>query len=75
MANLVKKKTTTTVTEEVEIIPAAPGEEIGHRFMTVHEYGQYIGEDGGSVGKPQIILNAKWLADPYYDAYLYRRPV
>ena len=40
MAKLVKKKTTTTVTEEVEIIPAAPGEEIGHRFMTVHEYGQ-----------------------------------
>ena len=41
MAKLVKKKTTTTVTEEYDIYPEAAGKEIGHRFMTVHEYDQY----------------------------------
>ena len=75
MAKLVTKKTTTTVTEEVELIPAAPGEERNHRYMRVCGYGTYRGDDGESVDKPQILLNAKWLADPYYDAYLYRRPV
>lgn len=30
MAKLVSKKTTTTVTEEVEIVPATPGAEKGH---------------------------------------------
>ena len=63
MAKLVTKKTTTTVTEEVELIPAAPGEEINHRFMKVCGYGSYRGDDGESVDKPQIVLNAKWLAE------------
>ena len=37
MAKLVNKRTTTTttVTEEVELIPAAPGEERNHRYMRV----------------------------------------
>jgi len=39
MAKLVSKKTTTTVTEEIAIVPAAPGEEKGHRYMKVHGYG------------------------------------
>ena len=63
MAKLVSKKTTTTVTEEVEIIPAAPGDEINHRFMKVCGYGTYRGDDGRDENKPQIILNAKWLAE------------
>ena len=63
MAKLVTKKTTTTVTEEVELIPATPGEEINHRYMKVCGYGSYRGDDGESVDKPQIVLNAKWLAE------------
>ena len=65
MAKLVNKRTTTTttVTEEVELIPAAPGEEINHRYMKVCGYGSYRGDDGESVDKPQIVLNAKWLAE------------
>ena len=59
MAKLVTKKTTTTVTEEVELIPATPGEEINHRYMKVCGYGSYRGDDGESVDKPQIVLNAK----------------
>jgi hypothetical protein len=63
MAKLITKKTTTTVTEEVEIVPAASGEEINHRYMKVGGYGTYRGEDGQDESKPQINLNAKWLAE------------
>ena len=63
MAKLTSKKTTTTVTEEVEIIPAAPGAEINHRYMKVCGYGTYRGDDGKDEFKPQINLNAKWLAE------------
>lgn len=62
MAKLVKKRTTTTVTEEIEIIPADPGEEINHRFMKVCGDGTFRGDDGETVDKLQINLNAKWLA-------------
>lgn len=63
MAKLVTKRTTTTVTEEVELVPAPAGAEIGHRFFTVSGYGDYYAADGSRVTKPQINLNAKWLAD------------
>ena len=63
MARLVKTRTTTTVTEEVELVPAAAGAEIGHRYLTVCGYGEYCAADGSRVAKPQINLNAKWLAD------------
>ena len=63
MAKLISKKTTTTVTEEVEIVPAAPGEAKGHRYLTVGGYGDYCGENGQRMSKPQINLNAKWLAE------------
>ena len=63
MAKLVSKKTTTTVTEEVEIVPAASGEEINHRYMKVCGYGTYCGDNGRRESKPQINLNAKWLAE------------
>ena len=63
MARLVTKKTTTTVTEEVEIVPATPGDEIGHRYMKVCGYGTNRGEGGRDENKPQINLNAKWLAE------------
>jgi len=46
MAKLVSKKTTTTVTEEVELVPTAPGEMKSHRFMRVRGYGSYRGSDG-----------------------------
>ena len=67
MAKLVSKKTTTTVTEEIAIVPAAPGEEKGHRFMKVHGYGTYRGSDGGELSKPQINLNGKWLVEAGID--------
>lgn len=63
MARLVTKRTTTTVTEEVEIVASAPGEDKGHRYLKVSGYGSYIGEDGNIKSKPFINLNAKWLAD------------
>lgn len=63
MAKLISKKTTTTVTEEVEIVPAAPGDEKGHRYLTVGGYGDYLGKGGCKKAKPQINLNAKWLAE------------
>ncbi len=63
MAKLVSRKTTTTVTEEVEIVPAATGEDKGHRYLTVGGYGDYLGENGHRVAKPQINLNARWLAE------------
>ena len=63
MAKLITKKTTTTVTEEIEIVPAASGEEVNHRYMKVGGYGTYRGEDGQDESKPQINLNAKWLAE------------
>lgn len=59
MAKLVKR--TTTVTEEVEIVPAAAGAEVGRRFLTVSGYGDYLDADGRRVAKPQINLNGKWL--------------
>lgn len=49
--------------KRVELIPAAPGEEINHRYMKVCGYGSYRGDDGENVEKPQIVLNAKWLAE------------
>lgn len=52
MARLIAKKATTTVTEEVEILPPEPGEDLGHRFMTVGRYGTYRGTDGHEVEKP-----------------------
>ena len=63
MTKLVSKRTTTTVTEEVVLIPAASGEEINHRYMKVCGYGTYRGDDGKDEAKPQINLNAKWLAE------------
>ena len=63
MAKLVSKKITTTVTEEIEIVPVVPGEMQGHRIIKVGGYGTYRGSDGSEVYKPQINLNAKWLAD------------
>ena len=63
MAKLVSKRTTTTITEEMEIVPSVPGEEIGHRYLKVHGYGDYQGTDGKRYKKPQINLNAKWLAE------------
>ena len=54
MAKLITKKTTTTITEEVEIVPAASGEEINHRYMKVGGYGTYRGEDGQDESKPQM---------------------
>ena len=65
MAKLVIKKTitTTTVTEEVEFVPVDPGEEMNHHYMKVCGYDTYRGDDGKSVDKPQILLNAKWLAE------------
>ena len=41
MAKLVTKRTTTTVTEEMELVPAPAGAEIGHRYLTVSGYGDY----------------------------------
>ena len=67
MAKLVSKKTTTTVTEEVEIIPATPGAEKGHRYLKVCGYGTYRDIDGNEVVKPQINLNAKWLAEAGFN--------
>ena len=85
MAKLVSKKTTTTVTEEVEIIPATPGTEQGHRYLKVcgygmffatpfryfnyatNRYGTYRDTDGDEVVKPQINLNAKWLAEAGFN--------
>ena len=67
MAKLVSKKITTTVTEEVELIPTTPGEVKSHRFMRVQGYGSYRGSDGIELEKPQINLNAKWLAEAGFD--------
>ncbi len=67
MAKLVSKKTTTTVTEEVELVPTTPGEVKNHRFMRVRGYGTYRGSDGIELEKPQINLNAKWLAEAGFD--------
>ena len=67
MAKLVSKKTTTTVTEEIAIVPVVPGEEKGYRFMKVHGYGTYRGSDGGDLSKPQINLNGKWLVEAGFD--------
>ena len=67
MAKLVSKKTTTTVTEEVELVPTTPGEMKGHRFMRVRGYGTYRGANGREMDKPQINLNAKWLAEAGFD--------
>jgi len=67
MAKLVSKKTTTTVTEEVELVPTTPGEVKSHRFMRVREYGTYHGANGREKDKPKISLNAKWLADAGFD--------
>ena len=49
MAKLVTKRTTTTVTEEVELVPAPAGEEIGHRYLTVSGYGDYYAADGSQI--------------------------
>ena len=67
MAKLVSKRITTTVTEEMEIIPALPGEEKGHRYLKVCGYGTYKNSDGDAVVKPQINLNAKWLAEAGFN--------
>ena len=67
MAKLLSKKTTTTVTEEVELVPTTPGEVKSHRFMWVRGYGTYRGSDGTELEKPRIYLNAKWLAEAGFD--------
>ena len=67
MAKLVSKRITTTVTEEMEIIPAIPGEEKGHRYLKVCGYGTFRDADGDEVIKPQINLNAKWLAEAGFN--------
>ena len=43
MAKLVTRKVTTTVTEEVELVPTTPGKAKGHRLMKVRGYGSYRG--------------------------------
>ncbi len=63
MAKLISKKTTTTVTEKVEIVSAASEEVTNHRYLKVCAYGTYRGNDGSDERKPKINLNAKWLAD------------
>ena len=63
MAKLVSKKTTTTVTEEVKVVPTTPGEVTNHRFMKVRGFGTYLAANGRERNKPQINLNAKWLAE------------
>ena len=67
MAKLISKKTTTTVTEEVEMVPAAPGEEKSHRFLKVSGYGSFRGTDGEEHYKPRINLNGKWLAEAGFN--------
>ena len=67
MAKLVSKRITTTVTEEMEIVPAASGVEKGHRYLKVCGYGTYRDVDGDEVVKPQINLNAKWLAEAGFN--------
>ena len=67
MARVISKKTTTTVTEEVELIPAAAGAEREHRVMRVHALGEYRGARGQIVTKPQISLNGKWLAEAGFE--------
>ena len=67
MAKVVTKKVTTTVTEEVELVPAVSGEDHGHRYMRVHGYGTYHGTNGMEMDKPQINLNAKWLAEAGFN--------
>ena len=67
MAKLVSKRITTTVTEEMEIIPAAPGEEKGHRYLKVCGYGTFRDSAGDEVTKPWINLNAKWLAEAGFN--------
>ena len=67
MAKLVSKKTTTTVTEEVEIVPATPGAEKGHHFQKVCGYGTYLDAEGEKAEKPQINMNAKWLAEAGFN--------
>ena len=67
MAKLVSKRIITTVTEEVEIVPAVSGVEKGHRYLKVCGYGTYRGADGDEVVKPQINLNAKWLAEAGFN--------
>ena len=67
MAKLVSKKTTTTVTEEVEIVSATPGAEKGHHFLKVCGYGTYLDAEGEKAEKPQINMNAKWLAEAGFN--------
>ena len=50
MAKLVSKKTTTTVTEEVKLVPTTPGEVTNHRFMKVRGFGTYLGWERGGGG-------------------------
>lgn len=51
MVKLVSKKTTTTVTEEIQMVPAVPGEEKGHRFLRVSGYGTYQFTVTGTVNR------------------------
>ncbi|WP_287683148.1 SymE family type I addiction module toxin [Bacteroides sp.] len=67
MAKLVSKKTTTTVTEEVEIVPATPGAEKGHHYLKVCGYGTYLDAEGEKAEKPQINMNAKWLEEAGFN--------
>lgn len=67
MVKLVSKRITTTVTEEREIVPAVPGEEKGHRYLKVCGYGTFRDSAGDEVIKPQINLNAKWLAEAGFN--------
>lgn len=67
MTKLISKKTITTVTEEVEIVPATPGVEKGHHFLKVCGYGTYLDADGEKTEKPQINMNAKWLAEAGFN--------
>lgn len=62
-SKLIKKITTTTVTEEIEFISADSGNKTKHHQLKVYECGTYRGEYGEEIAKPQIILNAKWLAE------------
>ena len=62
MAKMVKRRTTTTVTEEIDIIPEPAGEQKEPHYFRLCGYGTYH-EDGKELRPPHISLNGKWLVD------------
>lgn len=56
-------KTTTTVTEEVTLLPETPGEApLPSHVYRLCGLGSYH-EDGNEVRKPHVSLNGKWLVE------------